>query len=102
MTSSFGGMAELVDALDSKSCGLRPCQFKSDYPYQIEKTGCSPVFLFLKICLFSPHIYSKLCQIGRLNNICILPVSRYNILYKTVCKYLYFYRIYIRRLYRNR
>lgn len=32
-----GGMAELVDALDSKSCGLRPCQFESDYPYQIEK-----------------------------------------------------------------
>ena len=28
---------ELVDALDSKSCGLRPCQFESDYPYQIEK-----------------------------------------------------------------
>lgn len=33
----YGGMAELVDALDSKSCGLRPCQFESDYPYQIEK-----------------------------------------------------------------
>ena len=32
-----GGMAELVDALDSKSCGLRPCQFESDYPYQSEK-----------------------------------------------------------------
>ena len=37
MAYVFGGMAELVDALDSKSCGLRPCQFKSDYPYQIEK-----------------------------------------------------------------
>lgn len=30
-------MAELVDALDSKSCSLRECQFESDYPYQIEK-----------------------------------------------------------------
>lgn len=30
-------MAELVDALDSKSCGLWPCQFKSDYPYHFEK-----------------------------------------------------------------
>ena len=37
MLSAFGGMAELVDALDSKSCGLRPCQFESDYPYQLEK-----------------------------------------------------------------
>ena len=35
--SSYGGMAELVDALDSKSCGLRPCQFESDYPYQQKK-----------------------------------------------------------------
>ncbi len=34
---SDGGMAELVDALDSKSCGLRPCQFESDYPYQLQK-----------------------------------------------------------------
>ena len=34
---SDGGMAELVDALDSKSCGLRPCQFESDYPYQSTK-----------------------------------------------------------------
>ena len=34
MLSVYGGMAELVDALDSKSCGLRPCQFESDYPYQ--------------------------------------------------------------------
>ena len=34
---SDGGMAELVDALDSKSCGLRPCQFESDYPYQLIK-----------------------------------------------------------------
>ena len=37
MLSVYGGMAELVDALDSKSCGLRPCQFESDYPYQLEK-----------------------------------------------------------------
>lgn len=36
MHSSCGGMAELVDALDSKSCGLRPCQFESDYPYQVK------------------------------------------------------------------
>ena len=35
MLSVYGGMAELVDALDSKSCGLRPCQFESDYPYQL-------------------------------------------------------------------
>ena len=37
MPVSDGGMAELVDALDSKSCGLRPCQFESDYPYHFEK-----------------------------------------------------------------
>ena len=43
----YGGMAELVDALDSKSCGLRPCQFESDYPYQIEKPWfVSRLFLF--------------------------------------------------------
>ena len=48
MLSAFGGMAELVDALDSKSCGLRPCQFESDYPYQKkEKSGfCIRAFLF--------------------------------------------------------
>ena len=40
-------MAELVDALDSKSCGLSPCQFKSDYPYQIEKLRMFPeLFVF--------------------------------------------------------
>ena len=37
MLSVYGGVAELVDALDSKSCGLRPCQFESDHPYQLEK-----------------------------------------------------------------
>ena len=49
MLSAFGGMAELVDALDSKSCGLRPCQFESDYPYQKkEKSGfCSRAFFVL-------------------------------------------------------
>ena len=40
---SDGGMAELVDALDSKSCGLRPCQFESDYPYQSTKPCKSTV-----------------------------------------------------------
>ena len=50
-------MAELVDALDSKSCGLRPCQFESDYPYQIEKpcnlADCK-VFLKKLISIFLP------------------------------------------------
>ena len=47
MLSAFGGMAELVDALDSKSCGLRPCQFESDYPYQKKK---SPDFVSGLFC----------------------------------------------------
>ena len=42
--SSYGGMAELVDALDSKSCGLRPCQFESDYPYQQQKALFNKAF----------------------------------------------------------
>lgn len=43
----YGGMAELVDALDSKSCSLWECQFKSDYPYQVKKTLCiAERFLF--------------------------------------------------------
>ena len=44
--SSYGGMAELVDALDSKSCGLRPCQFESDYPYQQKKALFNKAFFF--------------------------------------------------------
>ena len=58
-------MAELVDALDSKSCGLWPCQFKSDYPYQIEKTEYFSVFFLFKsifILTFKrkfPHIRIK-------------------------------------------
>ncbi len=43
---SNGSMAELVDALDSKSCGHRPCQFESDYSYHSEKTGFSGLFSF--------------------------------------------------------
>ncbi len=46
---SNGSMAELVDALDSKSCGLRPCQFESDYSYHFEKTGFSGLFSFLPL-----------------------------------------------------
>ena len=45
--SSYGGMAELVDALDSKSCGLRPCQFESDYPYQQKRLCLTKPFLVL-------------------------------------------------------
>lgn len=61
-----GGMAELVDALDSKSCGLRPCQFESDYPYQIEKPwffyqGFLFFFLYFILTLKRkfPHINIK-------------------------------------------
>ncbi len=39
-------MAELVDALDSKSCGLWPCQFKSDYPYHLEAPISSELFSY--------------------------------------------------------
>lgn len=44
----YGGMAELVDALDSKSCSLWECQFKSDYPYQVKKNAlyCRAFFIF--------------------------------------------------------
>lgn len=58
MPISDGGMAELVDALDSKSCGLRPCQFESDYPYQSEKLEQQlqlfllSAFLFRQGCLY--------------------------------------------------
>lgn len=52
MLSSYGGMAELVDALDSKSCGLCPCQFKSDYPYQSKPAAISAGFIFLTISYF--------------------------------------------------
>ena len=55
MLITDGGVAELVDALDSKSCGFIPCQFKSDYPYQIEKPCksivCEALFV-LNINLF--------------------------------------------------
>lgn len=60
-----GGMAELVDALDSKSCSLWECQFKSDYPYQFEKTEYFSVFFLFKsffILTFKrkfPHIRIK-------------------------------------------
>ncbi len=37
MLSVCGDVAELVDALDSKSCFLRKCEFESHHPYQIEK-----------------------------------------------------------------
>lgn len=40
----YGGMAELVDALDSKSCFLWKYEFKSHHPYHFEKTGFYPVF----------------------------------------------------------
>ena len=53
MLSSCGGMAELVDALDSKSCGLRPCQFESDYPYHLENFGESRSF-FISVNVKSP------------------------------------------------
>lgn len=52
--SSYGGMAELVDALDSKSCGLRPCQFESDYPYQQKKALFNKAF-FLILCDIKYH-----------------------------------------------
>ncbi len=52
MLSSYGGMAELVDALDSKSCGLWPCQFKSDYPYQSKPAAISAGFIFFNYILF--------------------------------------------------
>ena len=50
MLSVYGGMAELVDALDSKSCGLRPCQFESDYPYQLKKALIKNQSFFLTFC----------------------------------------------------
>nr|DAK74361.1 MAG TPA: hypothetical protein [Caudoviricetes sp.] len=43
---------------DSKSCGLRPCQFESDYPYQSEKLEQQlqlfllSAFLFRQGCLY--------------------------------------------------
>lgn len=39
MLSSFGDVAELVDALDSKSCGLCPCEFESHHPYQSKNSS---------------------------------------------------------------
>lgn len=42
-------MAELVDALDSKSCSLWECQFKSDYPYQVEKKLAKAGFFCFRI-----------------------------------------------------
>gem|GEM_PF-176959 len=45
-------MAELVDALDSKSCGLRPCQFESDYPYQIKSWSNDFSFFLLRAFIF--------------------------------------------------
>ncbi len=70
-----GGMAELVDALDSKSCGLRPCQFKSDYPYHFEKPWyfvkvfcfcCRFILTFTRIY---PHVRIKyLAYIVRMKN----------------------------------
>ena len=37
MLITDGGVAELVDALDSKSCFLWKYEFKSHHPYQSKK-----------------------------------------------------------------
>ena len=55
MLPVYGDVAELVDALDSKSCGLRPCQFESDHPYQRRSSDFVRAF-----CLFD-------IKIGRIN-----------------------------------
>ncbi len=54
-------MAELVDALDSKSCGLWPCQFKSDYPYHFESLANQYVarLLFCLSYVSLPFIFSS-------------------------------------------
>ena len=73
MLTSDGGMAELVDALDSKSCGLRPCQFESDYPYQqIKPCQMTRLFLFNAISI----MYRTTTNLFRLCDAicyCIIP-----------------------------
>ena len=48
MLITDGGVAELVDALDSKSCSLCEWEFKSPHPYQKTKAPAR-VFFYIKI-----------------------------------------------------
>ena len=47
MLSVYGDVAELVDALASKSCFLRKCEFESHHPYQNEKPWIYPRLFLL-------------------------------------------------------
>ena len=48
MLITDGGVAELVDALDSKSCFLWKYEFKSHHPYQSQKPDVKIRFLFFQ------------------------------------------------------
>ena len=54
-------MAELVDALDSKSCGFIPCQFESDYPYHLRKSSgiFRSFFRLFSFEICAPAVQSK-------------------------------------------
>ena len=49
MLSVYGDVAELVDALDSKSCFLRKCEFESHHPYQNEKPWIKSKAFFVAV-----------------------------------------------------
>lgn len=65
-------MAELVDALDSKSCFLWKYEFKSHHPYHFEKTGFYLVFFVagkhLHAALHMPRFMPVIRTAGHYSN----------------------------------